>query len=84
MDINEVHIFNQNRLEITGIKSVEGFDESGIFVSLENQVLIVCGEEMHVDILEIDDGRMVVSGHIFSVSFERKKTKKTLRERLRR
>ena len=44
MENNEIHIINQRKIEITGIKSVEGFDESGVFVTLENQALIIYGE----------------------------------------
>lgn len=84
MENNEIHIINQRKIEITGIKSVEGFDESGVFVTLENQALIIYGEGMHVDTLEIDDGRMEITGLIISVSFEKKKVKKSLRERLKR
>ena len=51
---------------------------------MENQALIIYGEGMHVDALEIDDGRMEITGLIISVSFEKKKVKKSLRERLKR
>ena len=84
MENNEIHIINQRKIEITGIKSVEGFDESGVFVTFENQAIIIYGEGMHVDALEIDDGRMEITGLIISVSFEKKKVKKSLRERLKR
>ena len=84
MENNEIHIINQRKIEITGIKSVEGFDESGVFVTLENQALIIYGEGMHVDALEIDDGKLEASGRIVSLTFEKKKVKKKLRERLKR
>lgn len=84
MERNEIHILNQEHIEISGIRTVEGFDEGGIFVTLENESLIVYGEGLHVDALEIDDGRLEASGRIISVTFEKKKAKKKLRERLKR
>ena len=84
MERNEIHILNQEHIEISGIRTVEGFDEGGIYVTLENESLMVYGEGLHVDTLEIDDGRMEITGLVFSVSFEKKKIKKSLRERLKR
>ena len=84
MERNEIHILNQEHIEISGIRTVEGFDEGGIYVTLENESLMVYGEGLHVDTLEIDDGRMEITGLIISVSFEKKKVKKSLIERLKR
>ena len=84
MERNEIHILNQEHIEISGIRTVEGFDEGGIYVTLENESLMVYGEGLHVDTLEIDDGRMEITGLIISVSFEKKKVKKSLRERLKK
>ena len=84
MERNEIHILNQEHIEISGIRTVEGFDEGGIYVTLENESLMVYGEGLHVDTLEIDDGKLEASGRIVSLTFEKKKVKKKLRERLRR
>lgn len=84
MERNEIHILNQEHIEISGIHTVEGFDESGIYVTLENESLMVYGEGLHVDTLEIDDGKLEASGRIVSLTFEKKKVKKKLRERLKR
>ena len=45
---------------------------------------MVYGEGLHVDTLEIDDGKLEASGRIVSLTFEKKKVKKKLRERLKR
>ena len=49
MERNEIHILNQEHIEISGIRTVEGFDEGGIYVTLENESLMVYGEGLHVD-----------------------------------
>ena len=45
---------------------------------------MVYAEGLHVDTLEIDDGKLEAAGRIVSLTFEKKKVKKKLRERLKR
>lgn len=81
---HELHLENKSKLTVTDVSSVDSFDEGAIFVNLKDEGLFIYGENLHVDALDLDEGRLIAAGKINSLEYTKKKEKKTLRERFRR
>lgn len=76
MNSHVVNIDNRERLSITGVTDIESFNEETILVILENGGLIIKGESLHVQKLDLDEGLVLVSGAIGSAVYTQKKDKK--------
>lgn len=64
-----VFIEDRNRISITAVEDVDTFDESG-FTALTNAgALIVKGNDLHINKLNVDTGELVVDGEIDSCTF---------------
>ena len=61
---------NRKRLSVSGVEEVDGFDESYIRMRTSLGVLIVRGEELHMESLSADTGETLVTGHIMELAYE--------------
>ena len=84
MEKEAIYILDRSKIEILGIKSVIGFDEEGIYLILEDETLTVGGENLHVEVLELEEGRMVATGRIISLIYEKKEARTIFLDRFRR
>ncbi|MBZ4645083.1 MAG: hypothetical protein PWR27_1244 [Petroclostridium sp.] len=60
---------NREKLSVTGVIDVESFDEEGIILHTELGVLIIKGEELHINKLDIDSGELAIEGDISSCTY---------------
>lgn len=60
----------REHLTVSGVEDVERFDETGIIMSTAAGVLVVTGEELHIDKLSLDGGELHVDGRIDSIAYE--------------
>lgn len=81
---HEVNIENKKQITISGVSSIDGFDENSIFVNLENEGMIVFGKDLHIEGLDLETGQLVATGQIEALEYAKKKVKKSLRERFLR
>ena len=65
-----IELTGRERLTVTGVEDVERFDETGIIMSTAAGVLVVTGENLHIDKLSLDGGELLVEGHIDGLNFE--------------
>lgn len=66
------HIILEEReqLSISGVEEVESFDENTIVMDTAQGVLVVRGEELHIEKLSLDGGDLKVEGLIESLVYE--------------
>ena len=57
-------------LTVSGVEEVESFDENTIVMVTVQGVLIVRGEELHIEKLSLDGGDLKVEGMVESLSYE--------------
>lgn len=81
---HELHLDNKTKLTLTDVSSVDSFDETSIFVNLKEEGLFIYGENLHVDALDLDEGRLVATGQINSLEYTKKREKKNLWEKFRK
>ncbi len=60
---------SRERLEITGVSDVKGFNEETISVLTDRGNLIIKGEELHISRLSLETGDVSVDGKINSLQY---------------
>ncbi|MDD4564683.1 MAG: sporulation protein YabP [Eubacteriales bacterium] len=75
MNSHVVNIDNREKLSITGVTDIESFNEENILLILENGGLIIKGENLHVQKLDLDEGMVLISGAISAAVYTEKKDK---------
>ena len=61
---------DREKLTVSGVEEVESFDENTIVMDTAQGILIVRGEDLHIEKLSLDGGDLKVEGTIDSLSYE--------------
>ncbi len=67
---HELRLDKRSKLSVSGVSEVESFDETTVVLHTARGVLIIRGENLHLQTLSIDGGQVAVSGTIDSLSYE--------------
>ncbi|MEE1003418.1 MAG: sporulation protein YabP [Acutalibacteraceae bacterium] len=67
--IHNIIMENRENLNISGIKSVENFDENIIILQSEMGELTIKGDNLHIAKMDIDTGDMKITGNIFGLIY---------------
>ena len=67
---HKVTLEGRNRLNMTGIKEVESFDDGLVVLQTTRGTLVVRGEGMHLQLLSLDGGQVHVDGTVHSLTYE--------------
>lgn len=65
-----LHMEHRNHAVITGVQDVSSFHENEIILKVDNGMMIMNGDGLHIGKLVIEDGRLDVHGHIDSIVYE--------------
>ena len=65
-------IENREKIAITGVLDVISFDEDVIVSETEMGVLIIKGENLHVNSLNLEKKEMIIEGLLLSLAYEEK------------
>ena len=58
------------RLSVTGVQDVASFDESNIIAETTQGLLVIRGENLHIERLSLDMGELIVEGRVSSLEYE--------------
>lgn len=61
---------SREKLSITGVDDVSGFDENLIVLTTAQGDLTVRGQGLHIDRIDLDAGQLEVRGHIQELSYD--------------
>lgn len=75
MDTHIVNIDNRERVTVTDVADVESFNEEIIFLTLKNGGLVIRGEALHIQKLDLEEGKVMISGAVGSVVYTERKDK---------
>lgn len=67
--LHNVIIDAREKLTANGIIDVKSFDETLIVGKTENEAISIKGENLHIDTLDLDAGKLSVTGSIDSVVY---------------
>ena len=81
---HDLYIENKEKITITDVSSVGEFDETVIFVNLKEERLMIYGENLHIESLDLQDGKLIATGKVESLTYSKKKERKSILERFRK
>ena len=67
---HRVTLDGRGRLTVSGVEDVDRFDENEIVMNTSEGVLVVSGENLHIDKLSLDGGELHVDGRVDALSYE--------------
>ena len=73
---------NRDKLSLTGVEDVSGFDESLVVLTTSMGELTVRGEGLHIERIDLDSGQLEVRGKVQELSYDERGPKGTLWSRL--
>ncbi len=71
MSEHSLLLLDRKTLEISGVENVNTFDEEEIILETMMGYLYVLGEQLHVSMLNLDQGKVVVEGNIINIEYKR-------------
>jgi sporulation protein YabP len=66
---HQVQLQNRKSIVVTGVRDVLSFDAMEILLDTSQGMLLIRGDELHVNRLSLDKGEVDVDGHISSLSY---------------
>ena len=73
---------NRDKLSLTGVEDVSGFDESLVVLTTSMGELTVRGEGLHIERIDLDSGQLEVRGKVQELIYDERAPKSTLWSRL--
>lgn len=67
---HHINLENRSKLSVSGVEDVESFDECTIALSIEDGGLIIRGNNLHIEKLNLDGGELLVEGMVDSITYE--------------
>lgn len=67
--IQNIIIENREKLSVSGVIDVESFNDGCVVVDTELGVLVVRGDELHINKLNIDSSELNIEGDIISCEY---------------
>jgi len=67
--VHNIIMENREKMSVSGVIDVESFDEENIVLHTEQGVLIVKGEDLHINKLNIESGELIIEGFIDSCTY---------------
>ena len=64
-------LLDRRTMEISGVINVNTFDEEEIILETVMGYLYVQGEELHVSMLNLEQGKVVVEGSIINIQYKK-------------
>ena len=64
-----VMLDNRQKLVLTGAEDVNGFNEETVSVQTSNGLLIIKGEKLHIDKLNLETGDVTIDGKINAMQY---------------
>ena len=81
---HQLVLHQRNLLDLEGVTEVEQFDETSVVVCTSQGELTICGKNLHVRQLNLEDGALSIEGHIDSLVYRDLQKKSGLLGRLLR
>ena len=67
---HKVTLEGRNRLNMTGVREVESFDEGMVVLHTTRGTLVIRGDGLHLQLLSLDGGQVHVDGTVNSLTYE--------------
>jgi len=65
-----IKLTNRKNMELAGVSNVINFDEQEIVLDTSMGTLFVVGEELHINLLKLDEGKVALEGNVNSIMYK--------------
>lgn len=72
---HSVYIESRNRMVITDVTDVDTFTEETILLTIDKGGLVVKGQNLHIQRLDLEEGKVIITGFVQSAVYTEKKEK---------
>ena len=69
-----INLINQSQLNITGVEKVKNVTPNEIVAVVDSQLLIINGQNMEVQNLDIENSNLTINGSIECIKYSTKKS----------
>ena len=66
---HSLRLVNRNQMELSGVVNVNTFDEQEIVLETQQGFLGIAGEQLHITLLNLDEGKVAVEGNVSSIIY---------------
>jgi sporulation protein YabP len=70
--VQNIILENREKLNISGVIDVESFDDQCVVIDTDLGILIVKGDDLHINKLNIDNSELNIEGDIISCEYSDK------------
>ena len=67
---HSLSLANRQRMELTGVTNVISFEEQEIILATTLGYLAIVGEELHINALNLDDGKVAIQGNVNNIGYK--------------
>lgn len=60
---------NKQKMSVTGVEDVDTFDEGKIVLYIKDDTLIIEGEDLHIQKLDVASGELTIEGEIYGITY---------------
>lgn len=71
---HKLELDHERAMSMTGVKDVPVFTDKNITVRLEGETLLVTGQNLAVKTLDVENGKLQVTGRVFSLKYTAQST----------
>lgn len=75
MENHIITIDNRQKITVTEVADIDNFDEETICANLKEGGLQIQGKGLHIQMLDLADGKAVITGEINALTYKQKKDK---------
>ncbi|MEN6390296.1 MAG: sporulation protein YabP [Syntrophomonas sp.] len=65
-----IKLTNRKNMELAGVNNVINFDEQEIVLDTSMGTLFVVGEDLHINLLKLDEGKVALEGGVNSIMYK--------------
>lgn len=66
---HKLELDHERAMSMTGVRDVPVFTDKNLTVRLDNETLLVTGQNLAVKTLDIESGKLQVTGRVFSLKY---------------
>ncbi len=79
---HKIELDNHRLLSVTGVKGVPAFSDREIRIDIEGEALIIGGQNLEINLLDLESGRLACTGHVTSLRYTAVGVEKSFLKRL--
>ena len=67
---HKITLDGRQKLNVSGVKDVESFDEAMVVLITVRGTLVIHGENLHLQMLNLDGGQVTLDGRVDAMDYE--------------